>query len=167
MQQVGRQIYHEGRGGLLVREGGEEDPTELQEMSATTLFEGKELGALPLKDIYERLYEAVSDLGEQQEKAVIQGVQQAVAKIGNTVSGDGRKLSPELLMEAYEKVQMSFGPDGMPVGQTIVLHPSMMEAFAEAAEKLEHEPYRSQMAAITERKRREWRDREGSRKLVG
>lgn len=152
---------------MLVREDGEEDPTDLRESSALATFEGAELGTLPLKEVYERYLKVGAELSGHQERAMLEAVKKAVAKTGNTVNAKGAKMSPDLLLKAYETVQVSFGPDGMPTGHAIVIHPDMSEAVEAAMKQLEEEPYRSQHAAITERKLREWRDREGRRQLVG
>lgn len=164
--QIGRRIFHEGQGGVLVREDGEEDPTDLKTTSAKVNFEGVELGTLPLRDVFERYRKVVGELSQHQEIALIQAIEGAVEKTGNSVDAKGRKLGPDLILDAFEKVQVSFGPDGMPLWPTIVIGEKLGEAMEKAMKELEQEPHRSRLAEITERKKIEWYDREGRRKLV-
>ena len=164
--QIGRRIFHEGEGGVLIREDGEEDPTDLKTTSANVTFEGAELGTLPLRDVFERYRKVVGELSQHQEIALIEAIQGAVEKTGNSVDAKGRKLGPDLILDAFEKVQVSFGPDGMARWPTIYIGEKAGEAMKEAMERLEEEPYRTRLADITELKKREWLDRESRRKLV-
>ena len=163
---IGHRIYHEGTGGILVREDGEEDPMDLKTTSAQVDFEGAELGTIPLRDVFERYRKLIGEISHEQEATLVEAMKEAVDKTGNTVDAEGRKFGPDLILDVFEKVRVSFDSDGMPLWPTFFIGENAGDAMQDAIEKLEEEPYRSRLAEITERKKREWLDRESRRKLV-
>lgn len=163
---VSRRKYHEGTGGVIVREDGEEDSNEMMEMSSTAVFEGEELGTIPIRDVFDRLLTTLGEIGEQKERSLLATLEAVTKETGNVIQGDRQPFSPDTLLDAYEAVQVDIGPDGLPIWPTLAISPSASEAVERAIKQLDEEPYRTRFAEITQHKQREWRDREGRRKLV-
>lgn len=161
-----RRRYHEGVGGVIVREDGEVDPSDVAEMSSTVTFEGDELGTLPLAAVFERYLAAAGEIGEQKDRFMIESLEGVTRKTGNVIEGKGRGFDPEIVLEALSRVQVDISPDGTPIWPTFVIAPSAGPQMTSVLEALEKPPYRKRMEDLVTLKRREWHDRESRRKLV-
>jgi hypothetical protein len=82
------------------------------------------------------------------------------------VDAGGKPVSPEMLLEMIDTVQMEFGPDGQP-RHSFVIHPDMLPAVKKIADQMENDPeLKRRHAEILERQREAWAARESNRKLV-
>ena len=65
-------------------------------------------------------------------------------------------------------MQLEFDENGDPKGLTVVIPPSMEERAKETMEMFHQDPELSgRWQELMDKKRKEWRDREAARKLVG
>lgn len=94
-------------------------------------------------------------------------IQQAVEAVGNSFDAKGQKLSPDMVLQMWERMQLSFDSNGEWQRPTIVVHPDLGERARAILRAIDEEPeLRARRDKIVNRQRDEWRVREASRKLV-
>jgi hypothetical protein len=109
----------------------------------------------------------IDDAADQHLRQVMPGFFESIARItdatGNKVDAGGRPFSPELLLEALEKIEWSFDEDGEPIMPTLVMSPDMADTVSKLPPLT---PEQEQaFAELKERKRAEYRARRRHRKL--
>ena len=117
--------------------------------------------------LVEGLKKLAEELSSQQSKMVFERLNQITAKTGNIVDAGGQAISPDLILQMLEKIEIDFNEDGQPQLPTLVLSPEYYERLKEKMpewEKDEH--YNRKFNELIQRKRQEWHDRESHRKLV-
>jgi hypothetical protein len=101
-------------------------------------------------------------------RTMLKVVEERTRAVGNEIDGGGRPLSAELILDAWEKVQIDFDSDGGPQWPTIVVHPTQKDRLIAELSRLDFDlELRRRREALLTRKREEWRAREASRILVG
>jgi hypothetical protein len=120
--------------------------------------------------IGQRLWEKVTKIGEELTSKTAQmlyrTIGEAAERVGNTVNAGGAPPTPELLLEMFEKVDMSFDQEGKPTN-TFVLHPDAVPALKAVAETIESDPIlNARHEDILRRKRAAFAVRESNRTLV-
>ena len=117
--------------------------------------------------LLEGLQKMVEELSSQQSKLILERLNNVTAKTGNTVDAGGRKINPDLLLKALEKIEMRFTEDGQPVLPTLVVHPDQYKRLIEKLPEWEKDKrYNRNFNELIKKKRQEWHDRESHRKLV-
>lgn len=158
---------HEGDHGTLQREDGSK--VELRFETARAGFEVSrdQLPSMSLEQI-ERVYmDAAAEMASQQMGAYFRAVDEAVAEAGTAVDAKSEEFSFDLFLDILGKMQMEFDERGELIPPTVMLHPNMWKAIKDKVAGWEHNPeYGARHRQLIERKREEWREREGRRKLV-
>jgi hypothetical protein len=163
-----RSVIHEGRRTAMIRESGEVDETPLFQATAGWEIKAAEVPTMTVDGLLERMRNAAKDMAAQISKGSFQSISDAVDKIGNVVDGKGAPFSADLFLNAIEKIQIDFGPDGKPRLPTLVVGPSQGPDIQRALESFEKDPEQlAKFDKLIEKKREEWLAREASRKLVG
>lgn len=160
-----RHTIHEGRALFVQRADGSSSRTGLVSSSGeanipltNNPLEAAETRLRVIEEVAEQLASGMSAnlfrrLGEELEAA------------GQSFGDPCQKLTPETLLQALQRVEIDFDSDSK---LQVVIPPSLKQAAEEAFERLHSDPeLRSRAEALMEEKRRSWRDREASRKLVG
>ena len=107
------------------------------------------------------------DLGDQQAKMVFQTISDITDKFGQTTKGTGGDPTPEDILEMFDKISISFNPDGTANLPSIYCGTDMFAKMQTAMEKFASDAvYQERFAQIINNKKNEWRDRENSRKLA-
>jgi hypothetical protein len=103
----------------------------------------------------------------QKEKLMIEKMKEVTKETGNAIDAKGQPLSPSLVLNALEKMEMEFDENGKPKNLVLVMHPDQIRGFLQKAAEWDKDPeYQKMFKDLMERKRAEWRDRESSRELV-
>lgn len=111
--------------------------------------------------------EIADQMAEAMTRHMLETVNEAAEEIGNVVDAKGRQLSPELIIEALEKMELSFDESGDWQPPTFVIHPDTAARMKEQIEALDKDPNtKDRVDSIVKRKREEWRAREARRALV-
>lgn len=161
-------IIHEGSRVRHVRADGSEEVIHFNDpITATTemridqmRLEGPALTRAAADDLTKQLHEGLG-------KRFVEAFEKAAKSVRNTVEAGGKPLSPELVLEAYERIEMSFRHDGTWQQPTLLMHPDMEPRAAAVLRQIEEEPeLRRRRDAIVHKQREEWRVREAGRKLV-
>lgn len=159
MQHEGRQMRYEQYGGTSVQEEAEKMGVEFEiRLAEVPFLIGKNLDA--------KLEEMAQKIISQSAKQFFKKMGETCRKAGTAIDVGGKPLSPEILLEMENTVQVEFGPDGKPTN-TFVFHPDMLPAVRKVAEQIENDPeLKRRHAEILERQREAWAARESNRKLV-
>lgn len=165
--QVHRFHQHEGGDWDLRRADGSEDRSgyQLSEASASVTREALRSG--DHEAITRMVVEMAEEMAKQQSQYVFARISEAVEAVGNSVHAGG-DFQPEHLLEVLRRKEMSFDPVTLePTGEFFVVHPDTFKKIEPKLREWEKDPaFRAAHDALMEEKRREWREREASRKLV-
>jgi len=156
---------HEGDGTApFNRETADKDASIIQ-----ARFEAKDEDVI--RDGYRAFLSKIDatakELETQKEKIMISAMGEAARATGNVTSAKGRPFSPRLILDALEKMDIEFDEKGKPKNLVVVVSPDIGEVISKNAAYWEKDPqYAKAFSDLMEKKRKEWRDREDSRKLV-
>jgi len=107
------------------------------------------------------------ELETQKEKIVISAMGKAARATGNVTSAKGQPFSPHLILDALEKIEIEFDDKGKSKDLVLVVSPALAEVISKnTADWDKDSEYAKAFGELMEKKRKEWRDREDSRKLV-
>jgi hypothetical protein len=116
---------------------------------------------------FSKVGKIVEDMVKESSKDLIQKMEQVTKRTGNIVGANSKPFSPELLLNAMEKLEIDFDEFGKPMFPTLIMSPELFEKIQKEIPKWESDPkYDKMMKDLTEKKRKEWIDRKNSRKLV-
>ena len=163
-----RQVIHEGTNPEYQSEykGHYEDElTNLKTFSAKASFSKDELRSMSLKDVFERYLETAEKMGRDIESNSIQELSEKLTEKGQTTS-ISKSITPDDILKAIDSVALSFDEKGNAQLPTIMAAPETADKLSEVIVKLDEEPFLSKFRKIIDKKRKDWNDRESSRKLV-
>lgn len=158
---------HEGKGSDMVRVDGSQDQTEIKSHSGSVEIKTTDIGEFDELTVLTYLDQLAEQFAQSMTSSVLQAVSEGAEKVGNVVDGGGRPLSPEILLEAFDQVEIDFGPDGTWQPPTMVVTPQQAERLKEMQEAGDNSLYENRLSDIVERKRLEYRRREAGRVLAG
>lgn len=163
-----RYFIKEGKRPITIRPDGRTDETELKQASAEASVRLDEVPNLSFQDRLTKLDEAAREVARQISEHAFGQINEAVERVGNVIDGGGKPLTPDVLLNVYEKIHLDFDANGNPRELTMVIPPGMEQRAKEALERLHQDPeYSTRFKKIIDKKRMEWRDRETARRLVG
>lgn len=163
-----RSYIKEGRQTVIIRPDGAREETQMTEASAEISITANDIPSISLQDRLRRMDAAARDIARQINEYAFDQLDQAIEAAGNVVDGAGKVLDPEAYLEVIEKMQLDFDPSGAPSELTLVIPPAMRTQAENTWRVFREDPhYRDLYVDTINRKRREWRAREASRKLVG
>lgn len=157
---IDRHFMHEGSRGEIQRYDHSVGITDIKTHSAEL-----EIPKLPMEEFNESmLLKLLGDVAEQLAKSMsenlLQTVSEAATEVGNVVDGGGQPLSPELLLSAFDTIQMDFLPDGTWEAPTMVVSPEQYQKILEMQATSEKNDYKQKFADLVEKKRNEFFSRE-------
>lgn len=107
------------------------------------------------------------DIQKQLGRNIIEKLENVTKETGNIVDGKGAKLSPDLILQAIEKMQIDFDDDGNPCMPMMVLGPDLYnKAKMRLPEWKKDKEHKKKFEEVMRKKKEEWDDRESNRKLV-
>lgn len=107
------------------------------------------------------------EIKKQKSEMVFKKLNEITEATGNVVKGNGGPPTPELLLQVLEKMDIDFDEEGNPHMPSLVVSPDMHNAIqAKLPEWDKDESIKERQKELIEKKRKEWHDREGNRKLV-
>lgn len=158
-------IQFEGHRSAILRENGELDETPMTAATGEVSIKFVDLVDFTEELVDKHLNEMAQQLARSMSDHFHRRMSEVTEKVGNVIDGQGKPFSEEMFLEAIEKLEHSFGPDGSWEPPTMIVGPGMAERMASAGEmSLEGN---KRLKAILERKRDDHRRREAARILVG
>ena len=116
---------------------------------------------------FSRMDKIAVEMAKQQSQLLFEKIEKATERTRHIVDAKSKTLSPQLILEALEKIAIDFDDYGNPIFPSLVLHPDQYEKIKDEIPKWESDPeVRRKHKELIEKKRKEWIDRENSRKLV-
>ncbi|HVU97772.1 MAG TPA: hypothetical protein VHE34_21255 [Puia sp.] len=161
---AGYSVMHEGN-GLVSYYDDLVHTSPMKKMTASFTLDIAEIKNNPLL-IYEHLLAMAKEMADQQVSMSVQTISEVTELVGNKHVSKGT-VTPEDIFAIYEKVEISFQPNGQPNMPSIVAG-ELMGAQINAAllQIKENAAYTQRFQEILETKRMQWYDRENNRKLV-
>jgi hypothetical protein len=146
---------------------GYEDTVPLQEHGFETVIPHDELVEKGPDAYFARLDEVAQQMLDAQKKMLIAKLEEVTAQTGNVFDARGKPFSPEMLLDAMEKIDVEFDDTGEPQKQSILMNPVMYASVKDKLAEWDKDPeLLKRHAEVIEKKRKEWLDRENNRKLV-
>jgi len=95
-------------------------------------------------------------------------LEKVTERTGNVVKGEkGEGITPKLILDAIEKMEIGFDEKGNPIMPVLVMSPQDFEKIKAEQKAWESDgELEKRRREIIEKKRKEWIDRESNRKLV-
>jgi hypothetical protein len=112
--------------------------------------------------MFSRSKEIAKDISEKINKHTIGIFEKVTETTGNVVKSK-TGITPESILEMFEKIEMSFDDAGKPIIPLLVVAPQDYERIKK---EVETPAFREKQLAIILKKRKDWLDRESNRKLV-
>jgi len=163
-----RVIIHEGERTTITRADGSVDDDPPVMIASELTLTRDEICSSDLAGFLRKVDEMAVDMSRQAFGFHLGKIDKAVKEVGNVVDVGGHPLTPENVLELWEKIEVEFDEQGRPDLPTLMAHPSMAEKIKRVLQEFATNPvYVKRHAELIERKREEWRDRESARKLVG
>jgi len=168
MQQIPKTKLFEGKGTVIKRRTGEEDPTPF--MSSETGFELKydEIPEMSINDILAKLDQAALSMAEKMELTFFKSISEQLDKAGRTFGQKGGPLTGKSILNALRNIFISFDKNGKPSLRSIFHGPKLEKSMKKAIKEINENPeLKKEEKEIWLQKKEEWRAEEASRKLVG
>lgn len=162
-QQIKRYFVFEGNKLGIVRTDGTTSVDEIKKIEVSSVIEKEEAASLGIGGLVDDIS---TKLAEAQSTAIFDSLEKAISEVGNKVDGGGKSFSPELFLQAIDKLQIDF-ENGLPKLPTLTCSPDSMEHFqAVIKTTMNEDPFKTQFEEIINRKKKDFDEREASRKLV-
>jgi hypothetical protein len=117
-------------------------------------------------EVYRIFDEMAKEVAIQQSKLIIEGISDVTEKIGNTIKTKGA-ITPESILEMFEKITIDFNPDGTPKMPTIYAGDLMMKELPKVFQSISSDPLlEKRFQDIMDNQKLRWYDRAANRKLV-
>jgi hypothetical protein len=167
LSQVSRYTQHEGREHRLIRRDASEDASGYEKFEARIEISKDAVKMLNLPALQSAFLEMARELAGQQTRMMLAAVSASAEQVGNKVDVGG-ELRPDHVLDMMRRMEIDFDPDtGEPHYGSFVMHPDLLEKLRPKFEAWNRDPaLMAENNNILEQKRREWLDRESSRKLV-
>ena len=161
-------IMHEGRADVIIREDGSVDeivPTRVQ-ASAFIPASSPNVDDINYEQIVSSFLEIGRSFAESKAKMIVESIERSSAKVGNIVGPNSDPV--EQFFEMIGKTWIDFDHQRRPQwGQLLIGSKEVAEGFNQTMKKIDSTPeLRQRMELLVEQKRRQFLDREASRKLV-
>ena len=167
ISQIGRKRVHEGNILTSSSMEGYTESGEYKRISSGFSVSPDEIIEKGAKAFFSQIDKISEELIKQQSQVIFKKMDEVTERTGNIVNAKGKGISPEIILEALEKVTIDFDEFGNPLFPALILNPNDRERVKDEIPKWEADPnLRKKYLELVEKKRREWRDRESRRKLV-
>lgn len=166
LNQIPKETLLEGD-KLEVNRCGEKINIEFKKIESCINIDIKSIERLEGKHIFTEINKCADELKRQKSSDFYTNIFKAVDKVGNNIDAQGEPLQPKHIFQLLEKISINFKRDGT-FSPYIVAHPGIQQKVVEVINTILTTPeLKKQYDELIEKKRREWRDRESNRKLVG
>jgi hypothetical protein len=118
-------------------------------------------------EIVQKLDAAAQDIAKQHMQLLFTTISESSERVGTAYHAGGRPFDMGMFLDVIERMQVDFDDRGRPKLPTIVMHPDQLKAIGpKLAEWDKDRALQARWEQVLAKKKEEWRDREGRRKLV-
>lgn len=168
LSEIGQRKIMEGNKHSIVSESGEVKISPIKPIKTSIEIPKELFENLTPEAIINKIDEAGQKIADQKSVFLFEGIKSATEEVGNTLDLKGRKFSIDDFFSMLDQMWIDFDEEGKPYLPTIVISPSLADSIQKEMIKLEKDPdTKDRFTEIIKRKKREWLERENSRKLVG
>ena len=161
-------IMHEGEADVIIREDGSVDEIIPRAVKASAFIPASSpnVDDLNCEQIIKSFSEVGRSLADSKARVIVESIERSSAKVGNIVGPNSDPV--EQFFEMVGKTWIDFDRQRRPKWpQLVVGSKEMAEAFRQTMKRIDSTPdLRLRMELLLEQKRRQFLDREASRKLV-
>ena len=167
LAQIHKQIIHEGNSLAVTSVDGYSNTSEFEELETKFSISHDDLVKLGFKAYLDKIPLVAKELIEKRTSSILKIMDKVTETTGNVVNANHKDLSPELVLDALEKMELNFDELGQPIMPIIVVSPQQMEKMkSEKVNPIKYVLLEQRRKEIIEKKKRQWLDRENNRKLV-
>lgn len=154
-------ILFEGDQFGVIRDNGDEDISPLKKLEGSTVITKEDMSNNK-KIIGETIDEIAEQFAKQQSSMILS----ELSKTPNQIDGKDKPLV-DAILEALEVMLIDFDENGSAIMPTLVMNPVLFEKAKDIFVLADKDPkIKNKFDSLMERKKREWNDRESTRKLV-
>ena len=164
---IPEQIIQEGHNLVTRSVDGFEDSDELKLIESGFKVSDEELIEKGPKAVFNKIPSIVEDMVAQRSRVIFEKMDEVTERTGNVIDGEGKELSPELIFNTLEKIEINFDELGNPIMPTLVVNPEMYKKIQNNPDRWKETPeMKAKLAELLKKKYGEYIDRESRRKLV-
>jgi hypothetical protein len=157
---------HEGS-GIQVRTQEFEDNIELKQVGFEAEIARDDLAREGPSIYIRQALAAAEKFVEAHHKILFEKVNQVTRIAGNVTDTRGKPFSPDVLLDALERIEVDFDEAGNAKLPAMIMHPKLLESIKDKIPEWEQDPeFAKRKEEIIEQKRKDWIDRQNSRLLV-
>jgi hypothetical protein len=165
---VPKSSVHEGHATMMIRADGTSEASPFETSEGEFALPMEALKEENLEQLFARMRPLIESQAKARTESMLRTVEAASRAAGTASDAKGRPITAELILEAWEKLDIEFMPNGMPRWPQMVFHPSQQDRVDAELTRLQTVPeLRERMQALLARKREDWRAREADRTLAG
>jgi hypothetical protein len=159
--------FHEGDCFSFERDDGVVESKGFVDISAPIQIDANLEFKHTVQGLKERTEQLTLDFAAQLEKFFFERLHEITESVGNAVDMKGQPFTAESYLDSIERLDLDFDMFEFPIYPLHVIHPVMEETIRAQFARLKTESrLRDRADTLIERKRKDWRDREGRRRLV-
>jgi hypothetical protein len=168
LSQFRRTTIHEGNTLAITSSDGYSSKTNYQEFATDFKIGFDEIIKSGPEAFYSRASEISKDMASKLAKQSIGMLEKVTERTGNVVKSEkGEGITPKLILDAIEKMEIGFDEAGNPIMPVVVMSPKDFEKIKGKQKEWKSDgELEKRRKEIIEKKRKEWVDRESNRKLV-
>jgi len=168
LSQLRKTIVHEGNTYNVTSYEGYSTKSEYERFATAFNIDVNTIIKKGPDALYEKVPSLSKDIADKMAQHTINTLEKVTQATGNVVTGKGKGITPDLILDALEKIEIGFDEWGNPIMPIIVMSPQDFELFKSKEKEWEAQAIRLEIRRreIIEKKRKEWIDRESRRKLV-
>lgn len=168
LSKIRRTIVQEGNSLAITSSDGYSSKTSYQKFVTHFQISFEEIIKKGPEAFYSRISEISKEMANKMAKHTIAVLEKVTERTGNVVKSEkGEGITPKSILDALEKMEISFDASGNPIMPTLVVSPEDYKKLTETRMDLKSaQELEKRRKEIIEKKRKEWVDRESNRKLV-
>ena len=162
-------IHHIHEGDILTSSSidGYSESVSYRLMSAKLEITKEEIIKKGPNAFFSKVDVIAKEMTKQQSRLLFEKMEKVTERTRHVVDAKSKSISPQLILEALEKIAIDFDEFDNPIFPALVLHPDQYDKIKDETPKWDSDPeLRRKHRELIEKKRREWIDRENRRKLV-
>ncbi|MDR2708271.1 MAG: hypothetical protein LBB87_05975 [Nitrososphaerota archaeon] len=159
---------HEGDSFFVTTSDGHSSRSGYEELVSEVSIDEKTAIEKGPAAFYESASNIAKDIADKRIKQTLSVMEKGIRDSGNVVSAKGTGITPSLILDCIEKMEIDFDARGNPIMPTIFMSPKNFEILHGKEKEWESQTFiiSTIREAIIENKRADWVDRESRRKLV-
>jgi hypothetical protein len=167
LSQIRRTIVHEGNIFAVTSYEGYSTKSEYEQFASGFNIDVDTIIEKGPNAFYEKVPSLSREIADKMAHQTISTMEKVTEATGNVVTGK-EGITPNLILDTLEKIEIGFDESRNPIMPTIVMSPQDFEIFKSKEKEWEAQApaIEARRKEIIEKKRKEWVDRESRRKLV-